>query len=60
MMNNVTSFWPAVVSTRSACLGLPEEVGRSPGLFFSVACVRLEVLLHMYFACIVCALSGLG
>eukprot|EP00903_Cladosiphon_okamuranus_P009233 g8814.t1 len=25
MMGNVTSFWPAVVSTGSACLGLPEE-----------------------------------
>ncbi|CAM9721729.1 unnamed protein product, partial [Scytosiphon promiscuus] len=25
MMSNVSSFWPAVVSTGSACLGLPEE-----------------------------------
>lgn len=28
MMGNITSFWPAVVSTGSACLGLPEEVMR--------------------------------
>eukprot|EP00752_Nemacystus_decipiens_P009624 g8599.t1 len=25
MMSNVTAFWPAIVSTGSACLGLPEE-----------------------------------
>lgn len=25
-MSNITAFWPAVVSTGSACLGLPEEV----------------------------------
>lgn len=70
MMSNITSFWPAVVSTGSACLGLPEEVIRwyycegggdwglgivSPLLTFRCSCFRaLLVLLEVAAGCAAC------